>query len=414
MISIIEALLTEKMGLDLNSLGSQTIVRAINKRRLACQMDNLTDYTSKFKNSLSEQQALIEEIVVRETWFFRDKVPFDYLQQCLSAHQGSSRAHTPIRVLSVPCSIGAEPYSIAIALVEAGFSPESFQIDAVDISQVAIEKAQQASYGKNAFRTQPLPSAHSPYFDSIGEERWQVKDFIRKTVQFKQHNLLQGGLCYPQQYQVIFCRNLLIYLHTQARDRILDILEEALVPEGLLFVGSAETAIVNNLQPVKVPFTFAFRKSQTVCQNLLKTEIKAKTKTVKQKPPLSQPTILQPQLKLASAQGVPCAVNQAPDSLLAQARKLANLGQLESALKLCEDYLQSDRTSASAYVLLGEIYQSWDRCEQATVYFERALYLNPNQLDAIVHLALIKEHQGDVRSAAILRQRWQRRQQQQV
>ncbi len=414
MISIIEALLTERTGLDLNSLGSQTVLRAINKRRLACQIDNLTEYTSKFKNSLSEQQALIEEIVVRETWFFRDKAPFDYLPQYLSAHNSSSNTHTPLRVLSVPCSTGAETYSIAIALVEAGFSPNSFRIDAADISQIAIAKAKQARYGKNAFRTQPLPSANSPYFESIGEGRWQVKDFIRKTVQFKQHNLLQGWLWYPQQYQVIFCRNLLIYLHSEARARVLGILEQALAPEGLLFVGSAETAIANHLQPVKVPFTFAFRKSQTVSQNSLKTLIRAKTETVKQKLPLSEPSISNPQLKLVSAPGDSPTVNQTPSSLLAQARQLANLGQLESAAKLCENYLQSDRTSASAYVLMGEIYQSWDCYEQASICFERALYLNPNQLEAIVHLALIKEHQGDVRSAAILRQRWRRRQQQQV
>src|SRR5690606_25565987 len=102
--------------------------------------------------SPTEQRALIESIVVPETWFFRYPESFALLATQARALQRRLPIGRPLRLLSLPCSSGEEPYSMAIAMLDADFSAEQFQIDALDISQRGIEQAALGRYGVNAFR----------------------------------------------------------------------------------------------------------------------------------------------------------------------------------------------------------------------------------------------------------------------
>src|SRR5271165_6707120 len=131
---VLENILTSRIGLDPNSVGSQRIVRAANQRMRDLRLDDPTAYERLVRQSASEFQALVEEVVVAESWFFRDEHPFDWLRQYIRARWMIASPQIPLRILSLACAAGEEPYSIAIMLSELGLPASRYCIDAVDIS----------------------------------------------------------------------------------------------------------------------------------------------------------------------------------------------------------------------------------------------------------------------------------------
>lgn len=185
--NIIEEMLRQKLGLDTNSIGSRIVARAVKQRQAVCQVGDRTAYLKLLQSSPQEFNQLIEEVVVPETWFFRDKEPFVYLRNYL--HEWRSHSSEQLRILSVPCSTGEEPYSIAITLLDAGLMPHQFQIDAVDISQVALAKAKQGIYGKNSFRGVEQQMIQR-YFQAV-EGRFELQSIVRESANFIWGNVLE-------------------------------------------------------------------------------------------------------------------------------------------------------------------------------------------------------------------------------
>src|SRR5262249_5758451 len=143
------------------------------------------------------------------------------------------------RVLSVPCSTGEEPYSLALALLEAGVAPSSWQIDAVDLSPRHIERAGRGVFGEFSFRQTP-PELRQRYFRRIAAG-WEPEPALRALVRFRQGNLLAAFfLAGEEPFDLIFCRNLFIYLLPAARRRALETLDRLLAAEGWLCMGHAE------------------------------------------------------------------------------------------------------------------------------------------------------------------------------
>lgn len=447
----IEALLGNKIGLDASTIGSSKIAKAVEMRRVACSLPDLPSYLQRLQTSPQELEELIENVIVPETWFFRDRKPFDFLGRYVISEWLPSHSNSILRLLSLPCCTGEEPYSIAIALIEAGLNPVKFSIDAIDISHQTLNKAQKAIYGKNSFRGQEL-SEKQHYFQQL-EEGYQVSDLVRKRVNFRHGNLLELFLDDNTQYDIIFCRNLLIYFDDSARSRAISILERLLRPNGLLFVGSAETGIIatQNLVSVRQPFTFAYRKvedmgkqenrsslNSPLVSNAATTPGNTKTKpeatktNPKRKNSTPSPTAPSPSehspskesksepsrkpmtnfpTKTTSITSKGRGETSKSLSNLQTARDLADRGNLEEAATLCKTYLEQNYTSIEAYLLLGEVYQGVGKEEEAEQCFRKVIYLDPNHYDALMHLALLKEHQGDMGSATLLRQRIQRLQQ---
>src|SRR5262249_12425395 len=116
----IEELLTRRIGLDPVSMGPHLIVGAARRRMAELGKSDLGDYAAHVLDSEAEQQALIEEVVVPESWFFRDEQPFRWLVEYIRGRWIAAPWRSPLRALSVPCAGGQEPYSIAIALLDAG------------------------------------------------------------------------------------------------------------------------------------------------------------------------------------------------------------------------------------------------------------------------------------------------------
>src|SRR5436190_14625947 len=151
-MKLIESLLREKMGLDAASIGSGLIHRIVRLRMKTLGLKQVEEYRKLLASSRGEWNELVEGVVVTETWFFRDREPFGALvRQVLDAWL-PAHPTAPLRLLSLPCSSGEEPYSVAMALLDAGVPNGRFQIDGADISGRALERARQGIYRKNSFR----------------------------------------------------------------------------------------------------------------------------------------------------------------------------------------------------------------------------------------------------------------------
>lgn len=151
------------MGLDAVSIGSTTIDRAVLARMASLGVERREDYWQQLQDSTDEVQELIEAVVVPETSFFRDREAFAVLVRLILVEWLPAHPRGTLRLLSIPCSTGEEPYSMVMALLDAGFSLGQFEVDAVDISARALTQAKRGVYGMNSFRGENL-SFRERYF----------------------------------------------------------------------------------------------------------------------------------------------------------------------------------------------------------------------------------------------------------
>lgn len=233
----IEALLSREIGLRVESIGGSALTAAVSTRMNALGVASVDEYAACVSASAAELRALIEEVVVTETWFFRDEDVFVALTRRALATRRAGGG--PLRVLSLPCATGEEPYSIAIVLLDAGLSASDFVIHAVDVNGSAIEAARRGTYGRTSFRS--VQSAGRMHYLERRNDGVRVADAARESVHFRQGNALCTGLAFVHgEFHVAFCRNLLIYLDASSRTRVLERLAHWLTDDGVLFAGHAE------------------------------------------------------------------------------------------------------------------------------------------------------------------------------
>ncbi|VXD17815.1 CheR family methyltransferase [Planktothrix paucivesiculata] len=412
----IARLLSQTIGLDPDIASPSQIARSAETRRVRCKLPDLESYWARLQTSATELEELIEILIVPETWFFRDGKPFDYLKTYITSEWRPSPNRNILQVLSVPSSTGEEPYSIAIALLEAGLHPKQFQIDAIDISHRSLAKARRGVYTKNSFRGEDW-KLRAHYFQQT-EQGYELPESIRKLVNFQQGNVLTALALTQKQYNIIFCRNLLIYLKSEVCEQVLAALDRLLIPSGLMFVGASETGkiVADPYKSIRQPFTFAYRKQEGTGGARGAGEVRGTSigsvaaggaggvwekgrrgEIINTPTPDSRhPTPINSQQS---------TVNSQPSINLQAVRQMADEGRLAEATTLCQSYLSDHPTSADAYVLLGELYQANQQNRQAEQCFQRAIYLDPNSYPALVHLALLKENQGDPVGANLIQQR---------
>ena len=186
----IEHLLRKTTGLDAASIGSTSIQRAVRQRIRSLGLKRLEEYEQLLEKSGTEWDELVESVIVTETWFFRDAEPFAafvrlVLEEWLPAHPAA-----PMRLLSIPCASGEEPYSVVMALLDAGMAPERFQVEGVDISGRALARAEWGVYGKNSFRGKDL-AFRDRYFQA-SKEGFVLDSAVRSCVRFYRDNLFSS------------------------------------------------------------------------------------------------------------------------------------------------------------------------------------------------------------------------------
>ena len=423
----IENLLRKKIGFDANIIGSRKIVKAVETRCAICGVSNVNDYLQILHTSNQEFDELVELLVVPETWFFRDTQPYHALTNYIRSQWLHKPQNSKLRLLSVPCSTGEEPYSLAMTLLDLGLQPTQFHIDAVDISKTSLAKAKKGIYSRNSFRGQKL-EFQTRYFNPIDKEH-QICDQVKNTVNFSQGNLLDSQfLLNRQPYNIIFCRNVLIYFDSLSRKITLKSLNRLLKSEGIIFVGASETGELANvgLEIIRLNGVFVGQKKvANTGINLSHSsvddhQIKENKKDLTQKnTSLEINPIILTNTRISNNQNPENQdkSQQLPkptarlDEQLDTIRNLADEGNLTEAVSKCQGYLYENSTNAEAYVLLGQVYQAQRLELEAEKCFQKAIYLDPKNSEALLHLTLIREEKGDIATANILRQRWKRLQQ---
>ena len=348
-LSAIATFLSQRIGLDPDVVSSSRLARAAESRRVCCGLPNLERYWALLQTSASELEALVEQLIVPETWFFRDGKPFDYLKTYVTSEWQLKPNRHKLKLLSVPCSTGEEPYSLAIALLEAGLQPQQFAIDAMDISHLSLAKAKRGIYTKNSFRGDAWVE-RSRYFQQT-VEGYELCQPVRTLVNFQQGNVMTALALAHKQYDIIFCRNLLIYLQAEACSQVLNAIDRLLIPGGLLFVGASETGkiVADPYVSIRQPFTFAYRKAERSLQPLKPTQprqvlaqLATPQTSVKQALRVNVPSTPESQQIPApnhSSSPKPSSPQRTPSLDLKAVRALADEGQLAEAITCCKTYL---------------------------------------------------------------------------
>ena len=424
----IEALLEGRIGLSPDSLGGDTIHKAVNRRMKSRGIAEPAAYLAYLDASDEEWEELLELVVVPETWFFRNKESFAYLTRWVRSEWP---AGPELRVLNIPCASGEEPYSVAMALADTGLPQDRLQIDAMDISRQALEKARRGVYGPESFRGKNL-SFRDRYFEADpGGHR--IEPTVKTRVRFQRANLMEEGRFTGQKpYDVVFCRNLLIYLSDGGKARALAVIDRLLKPGGLLFVGHVERSLIRNpgFQWIKQPGVFA-------CQRVGGASttdgppaaggpqpLRRSIRPTIQRPPAAPPAAdadagsgprhpprpvpnrpLEPPRRPAGPQPAP---TPAVEDRLEEAQRMADQGKMEAAFRMCEKTVGENAFHIRAHFLMGLICHAMDDEERAEEAFNKAVYLDPNHHEAMSHLAFIMEHRGERDKAERMRRRAQR------
>jgi chemotaxis protein methyltransferase CheR len=187
---------------------------------------------------------VVEAMTTNESFFFRDIKPFDQFRNFVLPSLIKTRAtKKSIRIWSAACSSGQEPYSLAMILksMQEKFSGWRIEIIATDISNDVLEKARAGIYSQfEVQRGLPIQMLMQ-YFEQVGEQ-WRVSETIRKMVQFRQFNLL-ADFAPLGTFDVVFCRNVLIYFDQATKVNVLERVYRHLAPDGFLLMGAAETVV---------------------------------------------------------------------------------------------------------------------------------------------------------------------------
>ncbi len=410
----IEHILKESMGLNAASIGSSAIQRAVNQRMASLQLTDIDNYVAKLERNRTELAELIEMVVIPETWFFRDMAPFSTLVDAL---QKTGKSRAPLNILSVPCSTGEEPYTIAMALDEAGVNLDNVRIDAVDISSRNIALAQRAQYSNNSFRSSNL-EFRDRYFQQT-RHGYHLKPEIKRCVNFTQDNILDAAFGSQRpMFDAIFCRNLLIYFDRATQARAIDVLSTLLKDDGLLFLGHAEAGVLTGRAFESLPYErcFGFRRA------LPADDSERITSKPRSKTPPAKPARQRAETKpknttgadfFAKAARAPAPVQDEPlvqvdtalNPIIVEAERLANEGHLVEAANLCASFLAKTGPDASAYYLLGLIREATGESDDAIEYLRKAIYLDPRHTEAMAHLALILSRMGETAEAARIQAR---------
>ena len=196
--------------------------------------------------------AVTEAMTTNESFFFRDIRPFETLEKEVLPRLAESRPERRLRVWSAACSTGQEAYSIAMILrdMPARFAGWRIEIVGTDISNDVLEKARAGLYTQFEVQRGLPINALMKNFKQVSEH-WQIDGALRAMVNYRSFNLLDSFASLGT-FDIIFCRNVLIYFDPPTKSLVLDKIRRALAPDGCLFLGASETVlgISDELRPV--------------------------------------------------------------------------------------------------------------------------------------------------------------------
>lgn len=439
-----------RFGFSFEGTGQSHLAEVLARRVAAAQMEP-QDYLEALERGAarSELQSLAEELTVNETYFFRNAEQLRAFEAVAVAT--CAREQRPLRVLSAGCASGEEPYSLAITALGT-LPPEQFSIHAIDVSPSMLERARRARYAAWSLRDTP-PEIRARWFSVEGREMALVPA-ARARVTFEEQNLVapRAGLFVESAFDVIFCRNVLMYFDRAMAREVLRRFATSLVPGGYLFLGHAE-----NLRGMSDDFTlrhshstFYYRRigagesadvwalpeeprapsgapeaaveaaveaddarpqwAEAIHRASERIDVLADARMpTDTKPAPRPPWDMRHILELlgherfseawAAFEQRPAEAANDPDVLLLGAVLCTNRGDLVQAERLCRDLLRIDGSNAGAHYLCALCREGSGDRSAAREHDRLALRLDPRFAMPQLHLGLLARRSGELAQA---------------
>jgi chemotaxis protein methyltransferase CheR len=422
------------------------VLAEVLERRVGASREASATYLARLESggpSREELRALAQELTVGETYFFRNPDQF-------RAFAEVARPLRRLRVLSAGCASGEEAYSLAIIAREHGEPGAHVSVTGVDVNPAALAKAARGTYSRWSLRETP-PDLERRWFVAAGNE-YAVDPSLRTTVRFEERNLAGGGagLWLAESYDVVFCRNVLMYLTQETARAVVDRIGRALVPGGHLFLGHAETlrGLSSGFHLRHTHGTFYYQRkdaaedgagepvvdggpwpastsastdgalttswvetvqrSATRIRELSERSDASTKRSVDAPPETSRADVVQAieLLKnerfsdaLEALGKPPAGSSRDPDALLLRAVLLTLSGRLDEAEAVCNDLCGLDELSAGAHYLLALCREGAGDTDGAEEHDRTAAYLDPGFAMPRLHLGLLARRAGDLRRA---------------
>ncbi|MFL0799135.1 MAG: protein-glutamate O-methyltransferase CheR [Agarilytica sp.] len=234
-------------GIDLGD-NKQYLVSTRLRRVLAeyecASLGELTKLIQRPGNTQAKQKV-IDEMTTNETFWFRDSYPFDYLKSKILPELSEQRSTGRARIWSAACSSGQEPYSLSMMIEESkkkNFATKNLNVEivATDLSSVILNKAKSGEYDRLSISRGLSKERLDNFFESAGPDLWRAKPIVKSRITFRPLNL-QESFVTMGKFDVVFCRNVLIYFSAELKKDILTRIHATLKPGGALFLGSSES-----------------------------------------------------------------------------------------------------------------------------------------------------------------------------
>lgn len=391
----LRVLLTEAAGLVFDDSRRDSLAYSIGERVSTRGLADVASYLALLRSpgEGAERQALLDEVTIQETHFFRNPPQVRALRQHVLPElirAAIERGDRRIRIWSAGCSTGEEPYSIAMILRELLPLADGWDVRIVgtDVSARALAAAREASYGTRALQmAEPAEIARWFVEEQRGGERiYRLRPEITDMVQFSLHNLVTEQVPFePGELDLVLCRNVTIYFSRDTTRALMGRLHAALRDGGYLFLGHSETLwqVSDDFRLVTLGDAFVYRRLDTAAGERRSVLPDRRTLDEGASPPLSErrtpradrrawSTLTKPrQLPFAKPRPV-----EAPVSL-AEVRGALAEGRYDDAARLADSLVQADVLGADAHYLRGLALTNSGRDAEALVSLRKAVYLDP-------------------------------------
>lgn len=392
------------------------LARGVASAALELGIPDLTGWAERLVTTQPASEhlrAVANHLTISETYFFRQRDAFELMEKQIFPERLARRAqqNRPFRVWSAGCASGEEPYSVAM-LIRQRFPhvhSKAVVIVGTDINSHVLSRAARGIYSEWSFRDTP-DWAKKNYFTRSARSRFELAGEIRHMVRFERVNL--AAAFYPAEFSeagdfdVILCRNVLMYFSAEWQDRIIRRLVRALAPEGWLLAGPCD---VTSAQVADL----ALRSSRPGVFQKMAGDLAPRAI----RPLVFPPLALQPPAPLAVSEpafvpmvetppaAVPLAVvpasapeltTSATNSEVAstRARLHANRGELDAALAACDEAIALEKANPEYHYLRACILQEQNRLAEAAESYHRVLYLEPHSVMAQFSLGIVAERGG--------------------
>ena len=386
--AVITKLLSELAGLAFDESRRESIGYSISERMRATGCKDVGAYLHLLfaADATAERQALLDEVTIPETHFFRNPPQIRALRtHVLPEILRMATATKRLRIWSAGCSTGEEAYTLAMLIRELVPAQTEWDIKiiATDISTRALTAAREAKYGQRAFvMTEPMDRQRFFYLDAESGA-FVVRDDVRELVEFRHHNLVtEVPPVAPGEVDIVLCRNVTIYFDRKTTKRLMQRFHSCLRDGGFLFLGHAETLwqVNDDFSLVSLGDAFVYRrgasaeKRATLPDRRTEDELRP-TRADRRRGPVDR-----------RAETVePKPAQAAPDPMIAVRTAVAS-GNYEEAADLAAEVTTVSPLRGEAHYLHGLALTNLGRDADALVVLRKAVYLDPD--DGFAHFLL--------------------------